>query len=158
MPPAHEHFICNLLRQKLFSAIDGLPGPSKTGQRWLLFLPENEHHEMGLLFAQFLLRQARQTVFYLGTGVPRNSLPVAIEKTRPDKILMSFVRNNEPETAGSYLDEVSAYAGDAKVFVSGNENLLSQLSFSGNQMWIKNVEDLEKVISETMGKLPENMN
>ncbi len=49
LPTASEHFISNLIRQKIFTGIDSLP-PAKPGKHsWILFLPENEFHEIGLL-------------------------------------------------------------------------------------------------------------
>jgi len=40
--PTQEHFISNLIRQKLFSAIDGLDAPEANAKKFLLFLPERE--------------------------------------------------------------------------------------------------------------------
>ena len=37
MPPAQEHFITNIIRQKLFTAIDSLPPPATKAETWLLF-------------------------------------------------------------------------------------------------------------------------
>ncbi len=51
IPVANEHFISNLIRQKLFTAIDSLPPPKPGSASWILFLPENEFHEIGLLLA-----------------------------------------------------------------------------------------------------------
>ena len=49
--PAHEHFITNLIRQKIIVAIDGqLPYPNPHAKKYLLFLPEGELHELSLLF------------------------------------------------------------------------------------------------------------
>ncbi len=49
--PAQEHFISNLIRQKLIVAIDGCYVPSKEiNNKYLLFLPEGELHEISLLF------------------------------------------------------------------------------------------------------------
>ena len=66
IPPANEHFISNLLRQKLFAAIDSLPPSKATADKWLLFLQENEFHEIGLLFACYLIRLSGRQVIYLG--------------------------------------------------------------------------------------------
>ena len=46
--PSQEHFISNLIRQKMFAAIDALSPTSNESEKWLLFLPENETHELGL--------------------------------------------------------------------------------------------------------------
>src|SRR5689334_1448299 len=72
--PAHEHFISNLVRQKIIVAIDGLPIPPKTADKIILFLPEGEMHEIGLLFYHYLTRKAGLRTYYLGQSVPHNDL------------------------------------------------------------------------------------
>jgi DNA-binding transcriptional MerR regulator len=55
--PAHEHFITNIIRQKLIVAIDGQNARMDGwGKKYMLFLPEGEFHEIGLLFANYAIR------------------------------------------------------------------------------------------------------
>jgi MerR family transcriptional regulator, light-induced transcriptional regulator len=68
--PAHEHVASCIVRQKLISAIDQLPPASKAKPLFLLFLPEAEHHELGLLFVYYLLKERGLPVLYLGANVP----------------------------------------------------------------------------------------
>jgi MerR family transcriptional regulator, light-induced transcriptional regulator len=48
--PAQEHLVTNIIRQKLIVGIDGIHSLLNTKSQILLFLPEGEHHELGLLF------------------------------------------------------------------------------------------------------------
>lgn len=68
--PVQEHIVSNIIRQKIVSAINGLPFVKKESPLYLLFLPEGEHHEMGLLFIYYLLRRQGVPVIYLGANVP----------------------------------------------------------------------------------------
>jgi methanogenic corrinoid protein MtbC1 len=68
--PVQEHFITNLIKQKLFTAIDALPYLDVEKGSWLLFLPEGEHHELGLLMANYILKEKGYRVIYLGANVP----------------------------------------------------------------------------------------
>lgn len=69
--PAQEHFSSNLVRQKLVSAIDGLPqGSNDPRPMAVLYLPENEIHELGLLYLQYRLRREGRRSIYLGESVP----------------------------------------------------------------------------------------
>jgi MerR family transcriptional regulator, light-induced transcriptional regulator len=43
--PSHEHFVSNIIRQKLFAQIDALPQPTKQKKKIMFFLPEKELHE-----------------------------------------------------------------------------------------------------------------
>ena len=54
--PAQEHFMSNLIRQKIISEIDKQEIPVSTEKSVLMYLPEHEWHEMSLLFYHFLLR------------------------------------------------------------------------------------------------------
>jgi len=68
--PAQEHFISNLVRQKIISATDSLPNPSADAPRILMYLLEGEHHEIALLLANFIAKDLGWKVFYLGADVP----------------------------------------------------------------------------------------
>ena len=65
-PPGQEHFMSNIISQKLHVAIDSLPIPQPTSEKWLLFLPENEFHEISLLLCNYIIKQAGKKVIYLG--------------------------------------------------------------------------------------------
>ena len=66
-----EHFISNLIRKKALVAIDGYSGTAAPdAEQWLLFLPEGELHEIGLLFSKYLLKVRGKKVMYFGQTVP----------------------------------------------------------------------------------------
>ncbi|HEY9046842.1 MAG TPA: MerR family transcriptional regulator [Ohtaekwangia sp.] len=88
--PAHEHFISNLVRQKIIVAIDGLPIPPKTARKMVLFLPEGEMHELGLLFHNYLARKQNYRTYYLGQNVPHDDLVGVIEVHQPDWLVTSI--------------------------------------------------------------------
>jgi DNA-binding transcriptional MerR regulator/methylmalonyl-CoA mutase cobalamin-binding subunit len=101
--PAQEHFVVNILRQKLLVAIDNLPvKPTATAKRFILFLPENEFHELGLLFYSYLVRKSGHRIIYLGQSVPFNDLLEVARVKEPDALVTSFV-------AAMGLDEVKEY-------------------------------------------------
>ncbi|MBC7883872.1 MAG: B12-binding domain-containing protein, partial [Saprospiraceae bacterium] len=71
---AHEHYVSNLLRQKLFYQIENLPKPASGKERYVLFLPINELHELGLLFIHYALMMLGKDSIYLGPNVDMESL------------------------------------------------------------------------------------
>lgn len=121
--PAHEHFISNLLRQKFFTAIDSLPSAQSDSDSWLLFLPENEFHEMGLLFASFLIRFYGKKVIYLGSNVPFQSLKMAVQNTSSKNLLMFFVHSDFPEDAIKYLHTLANQFKEKNIFVASHSQL-----------------------------------
>ena len=73
--PAHEHFISNIIRNKLIAACEAVPLRSVPRPRtFILFLPDNELHELGLLYVNFLLRSKGEHTIYLGQSVPLEDL------------------------------------------------------------------------------------
>lgn len=65
-----EHLITGLIRSKLICAIDSIDYPEDSNKTAVLFLPEGEYHELGLLFFNFSLRKAGVKVYYLGQSTP----------------------------------------------------------------------------------------
>lgn len=116
--PAHEHFISNLIRQKIIVAIDGLPIPSKSAKKILLFLPEGEMHEMGLLFYHYLTRKNGYRTYYLGQSVPHEDLKKVVKVHQPDMMLTSITSapngNIEP-----YIKRLTNDFKDISILVSG---------------------------------------
>ena len=145
LPPAQEHFMCNLIRQKLLAEIDALPVSSDTNQKWMLFLPEDEFHEIGLLFASYILKHKGYQVVYLGTSVPLNTLSSAIESVKPDFLLLFFVHYDFPNNVLAYLSEIKKIFDKGIIYISGNERLIRQLKLDGNVQWLENVEGLEEI-------------
>lgn len=74
--PAHEHFISHLIKQKLLLNTEKLQlmEPSKKDKTFILFLPYNEIHEIGLMYINYeILLHGYKTV-YLGSSIPTNDL------------------------------------------------------------------------------------
>lgn len=95
--PAQEHFISNLIRQKLAVATDSIPYPSVDHPKQaVLFLPEGELHELGLLFYNYLLRTKGYRTYYLGQSVPLKDVIKTVSDVQPDLIVcsLSFVQSD----------------------------------------------------------------
>ena len=92
MIPSQEHFLSELIKQKLYAHIANLNISSNDNlEKWVLFLPEGEHHEIGLLVAQLLLLEKNNLVIYLGQSVPVDSLNIINDFHEVDNILFFAV-------------------------------------------------------------------
>jgi DNA-binding transcriptional MerR regulator len=116
--PAHEHFISNLIRQKIIVAIDGLTLPPKGTHKALLYLPEGEMHELGLLFYNFLARKAGYRTYYLGQNVPYEDLVKIVEIHKPG-ILITIITSPLTGSLEAYFKKLSADFPNATVLASG---------------------------------------
>ncbi len=86
--PGQEHFITNLFRQKLIVAIDQLNTElSDSSKTFLLFLPEWEMHETGLLFFHYLIKKSGHKVVYLGQQLPAEDLVSICQSQEIDYLL-----------------------------------------------------------------------
>ena len=74
--PSHEHFITNLIKQKIYTSTEKIQTvePSRDDKVFVLFLPENEIHEIGLLFVNYELLLRGYKTIYLGQTMPLESL------------------------------------------------------------------------------------
>lgn len=82
--PAQEHLISNIIRQKLIAGIDNISNRVKLSKTILLFLPEGEHHELGLLFMNYMLRNRGVHTIYLGCNVPASDVEYVLKLKKPD--------------------------------------------------------------------------
>lgn len=120
--PAQEHFVSNLVRQKMLVAIDSqITGESSNSRSFTLFLPEGEVHELGLLFANYLLRKRGHRVLYLGQNVPLNDL-IEIEEIKPsDYFFISFVTSMTDSDILDYVNRLTEQFPNKTIFISGNQ-------------------------------------
>ncbi len=74
--PAHEHFLSYLIKQKLLINIEKLQlvAPTKTDQIFVLYLPMNEIHELGLMYLNYEIISKGYKTIYLGESVPTENL------------------------------------------------------------------------------------
>lgn len=149
IPPAHEHYISNLLRQKIFTAIDSHPVETAPKKTWLLFLPEDEFHELGLLFSNYYLRSKNRKVIYLGANVPLTSVARTLEEVDIQQLLIFMVRHDLPENIDNYLNELSRIAGERKVMVAGNAINTVSLKDKKNITPLSSVEDLDRQVEQS---------
>lgn len=118
--PAHEHFISNLIRQKIIVAIDGQVTPlSPQAKRFALFLPEGELHELTLLFATYVLKSRHNKAIYLGQSLPLRDLVSVYDTFRPDyflTVISSYPVKNE---LIKLIHEMVAMFPGVKILLSG---------------------------------------
>ena len=90
--PAQEHFISYLIKQKLLIVTENLQiqKPKKTDRVFVLFLPANEIHELGLMYINYeILFHGYKTIF-LGESVPLQSL-IAIKNNFKNITFISYL-------------------------------------------------------------------
>jgi len=118
--PVQEHFISQLIRQKLILAIDSQNEYLNNYKTFLLFLPENEYHEIALLYLHFLIRRLGHKVIYLGQNVPLLNLKNVFEIHHVDYLLTSLTINLPEKKIVEMIKELEYLYGDKQILIGGN--------------------------------------
>ena len=89
--PSHEHFITNLIKQKILLKIEEYQmenNPSKS-KVFVLFLPKNEIHDLGLLFLNYEIVCHGYKCIYLGQSIMIENLRYLMEN-QPEVNFISY--------------------------------------------------------------------
>ena len=117
--PGQEHLVTNIIRQKLIVGIEKIPSKPVPCSTVLLFLPEGEHHELGILFTYYLLKSKGVKVIYAGSNVPVKDIEFIASRKKPDFLyshLTSVANNFNFE---KFLVNASNKLPDYPIVVSG---------------------------------------
>lgn len=126
--PAQEHLVTNVIRQKLLVGIDSASNRFPTGKTVLLFLPETEYHELGLLYVYYLLKSRGVLVLYLGANVPLKDVAFIASIKKPDYIYTHITSVVGQQRMEKYLNALKEQVPEIPFVVSGQyvQNLHKQ--------------------------------
>lgn len=144
--PVQEHIVSGIIRQKIVSAIDHLPFVSGTENNFLLFLPEDEHHEMGLLFVYYLLRKKGIPVIYLGANVPLKDLEYLIKIRSVANIYLHLTSYPKMHNFSKFLSSLSSFSSNASVLISGSVAQSYHKTLPSNIRLLKNFSEVNAFI------------
>lgn len=146
--PAQEHFITNLIRQKLVAAIELLPKTLVPNHKTIImYLPEGETHEIGLLFAQYIFKLKKQKVIYLGQSLPIDQLDFLYDHFKPNFIFTAITSTPGPDKVQKYLDYLSQNFVKSNIIVAGYQVAGKNLNIGKNVSIISKIDDLMKIVN-----------
>lgn len=117
--PVQEHIVSAIIRQKIINAIEGLPFAHSHSPLFVLFLPEGEHHEIGLLYVYYLLRKHCLPTIYLGANVPLKDIEYILELKKPDYLYSHLTSFSNISRFQRMLQQLEKVVGDTTVVLSG---------------------------------------
>ena len=143
--PAQEHFISNLIRQKMIVAIDGLIKPANIPNQktFILYLHETELHELTLLFYSYLIQRKGHKVIYLGQMVPIDDLSLIADIQNPDVIVSVFTSTYKINDIQDHLDKLALLFTSKKIFAGGLQFKLHQYNLPSNVILIESIDSLK---------------
>jgi DNA-binding transcriptional MerR regulator len=127
--PAHEHFITNLIKQKIhinIEKIQHITSPYKS-KKFVLYLPMNEIHELGLLYLHFELLMRGYYSIYLGQSVPIDNL--------------QDLKDSEMETI--FVTYLTVEPSKASVEIYLKQVFDTTLKYSNDSLWVLGYKTLQ---------------
>lgn len=141
--PAHEHFISNLIRQKLIVAIDGQIAPlNPNAKKYVLFLPEGELHELTLLFSAYIIKSRHNRAIYLGQSLPTADLATVNEVYQPDYLLTVLSSVPTKNEVLRYIEDLLRQFPNSHILVSGYQAIKQKNKMPQGVTVFEHIEDL----------------
>ena len=138
--PSHEHFITNLIKQKIHIQTEFLQKeyiPQHNNKVFVLFLPEDEIHELGILFLNYYILKFGYRTIFLGQSLQTESLETLLNFNEK----LCFVTYLTVEPNKEIIDEYFKYFHDRIL----NDNP-AELAIMGPQQIHINFNKLSKSI------------
>ncbi|MBP6385633.1 MAG: MerR family transcriptional regulator [Pseudarcicella sp.] len=146
--PAQEHFISSLIRQKTIVAIDKCNNKTKENcQKYLFFLPENESHELGLLFGNYIVTSRHHKVIYLGQNIPFEDLKIVQNQQQPDYIFSIFTLHPSPENLQAYINLIASTFPNTKILLTGSQLVGKDYHCPSNVKILQNIYEFIEIAS-----------
>jgi MerR family transcriptional regulator, light-induced transcriptional regulator len=142
--PAQEHYVTNIFRQKMIAELDKLGMSDNNEATILFFLPENDLHEMSLLFYSYLALKMGYHVIYLGQFVPWVDLVRIQKQVKIDFVFTAFINSIAKEDLESYLVELKELFSSQKVFITGWQLHLHEPALPRNVKIVKDYKEFKK--------------
>ena len=145
--PAQEHFISNLIRRKIVAATDQYSKVlDTTSEKFVLFLPEGEMHEISLLFADFMIRSRGRQSLYLGQSVPLSDVITVCEQHKPKYVLTILTSSSWMEEEKDIIGQLSSAVADSTLLLSGFQVANNHNKMPDNTTILRSFEDLSNLI------------
>lgn len=147
--PAQEHFISFLIKQKLLVNTEKIQvlEPTRTDKIFVLYLPENEIHELGLMYLNYEILLNGYKTIYLGESVPVSSLKDM--KQYFDNIIYISYLTVQParDDIDKYLKEITTEVIDinSEIWILGRmTEFIDAKSLSSSVTVFSSISDLVK--------------
>ncbi|HUR09934.1 MAG TPA: MerR family transcriptional regulator [Flavitalea sp.] len=144
---AQEHLVSNIIRQKMLVGIENASSPFSVNKTVLLYLPEGEHHELGLLYLSYHLKVSGVKMLYLGANVPLKDLDYVVQLKKPDYVFTHLTCIPGRFNLEKYLNQIHERMPGAAFVVSGQLVQTYSRKPPANVQFKKSVGELKDFVS-----------
>jgi len=117
---AQQQLISNVLRQKMLYAINNLERQATKNKTIILFLPEDEHYELGLLYLSYLAKRNGMNTVYLGADLPLADL-LSVAKFKSPDFIVTHLNSRNPSFE-KFLPKYQQHLPNIPLLVSTHSN------------------------------------
>ena len=118
-PPVRESAVSDILKRKLIVAIENVKAERQSDKTALLFLPEDEYRDLGLLFGHYLLKCRGIKIIYSGTNTSFRDIQFICRLKKPDYLFIHNPANSANGLFGKFLTQTHQLLPNALIVVSG---------------------------------------
>ncbi len=141
--PAQEHFVTNLIRQKMIVAIDALPASRhKAANKYLFYLPESELHELTLLFASYIVKVRQNRAIYFGQNLPFDDVVTIYGILNPEYIVTVITTSPPANQVQDYVNRLAISFPQATILLSGYQVLSQDINLAANVTVFHRIEHM----------------
>jgi len=148
--PAHEHFLTSLIRQKILINIEMIQSQNQvnTNKIFVLYLPDNEVHELGLMMINYEIISKGHQAIFLGQSVPIESLKDLLSHYDDITFVSYFTIKPEKEDFVDYINDFNSkllIKDSIKLWILGRRlDEIDLTSLPKQIIPFKTIEDLVK--------------
>ena len=153
--PSHEHFITNLIKQKIHIQTELLQKeylPQHNNKIFVLYLPEDEIHELGILFLNYFILKFGYRTIFLGQSLQTESLETLLSYSADLCFVTYLTVEPNKEIIDQYIDDFHQRIlnhNSAKLAIMGPQQAHIDLSkLPKNVHLFKNVSAFQKKFLE----------
>jgi len=144
---AQESFMANLIRQKIYVAIDRLkPDNEAAGKKFLLYLPEGENQELSMLFIQYILKARKFSVINIGQNISFDDLRDAYHIIKPDYIFTMINETRPRMSTDDYVRKIADFFSESIILLSGYQIIQHDIKSAKNYVVLKSLEEVLRYI------------
>jgi len=148
--PAHEHFISYLIKQKLLINTEKVQvvQPTRTDKVFVLYLPMNEVHELGVMYLNYEILAAGYKTIYLGESVPTESLK-DVKKYFDNIVFVSYMTvQPDKDQINPYIEDIKTQLLDEQTEFWCLGRMVEQINPNQFNFSIKKFESIFDLVNE----------
>lgn len=140
---AQESFMANLIKQKIYVALDELNRSNEPLEKtFLIYLPEGETQELSMLFIHYILKVRNMRVINIGSNISFDDLRDAYEIAKPDYIFTMINEAKSRFNPETYIQKVSDFFEECSVVFSGYQVVQQKIESKGNCTILNSLDEV----------------